>query len=698
MRPLLTALVLAGLTAAGCSLVGLDDVEVPQCTVEGEQCRALNARDDIRDDACRLYQCFEGTCRFAPRDIDQDGFVPPRCASELPECGGPVACTDCDDENGAVNGSQEVCDGFDNDCNGLIDDLTGESATPTVLLEMMSGIGPNVGGGYVHYGTTFDKRSVAVVHAEAERAGFDLITTIASSARSADKSLEFTTEPGGALSMPFSQCPNIDVVEPPLPPTPAPVDTDPPRTCATHEECSDGDPCNGNELCDPDSAFVDELGCRPADNVCAMGTACNVVLGGCVPDAPSRPCSFGDVASAQYDDGSFFVASIDTDGCGSGSVRIGALSSAESPTRVVLAGGLRRSTAYRTLDPDERGCTGGSRPEGDPVGAASIEIAALPAVLEGGGARVRAQGLAAWIAAPFCRSAPDGTEPCPTDPDIARVEVLGLFEESVRIQGEATVVGVVNATNDGRGQALDVETSGIDRPAVVAVDQSGWAGYLVAYPRAGGGIVLHPIGAPDPPAEVMRRHPYETRLPADTGARSTDPITTIGDAVVLGGAAEVERVRLAVADPVDGRTLVGIAWTEAGRVSFGVLELSAAGGVVDVADEAFAPIELADGRDVLALSLAYADVGIYASHAEEELRGGWFVVWTDPFAVLGHRVAMETLAPVGEAFIVGNRESYTNPAVAVLPREAEGDPGPRVLAHDADSDALVAFPGVCGQP
>lgn len=73
--------------------------------------------------------CTEDTCdpalgctyRSLVRDADGDGYASPR-PGFLP--GMPGACgDDCDDQSAlAFPGNPEVCDGFDNDCNGVIDD------------------------------------------------------------------------------------------------------------------------------------------------------------------------------------------------------------------------------------------------------------------------------------------------------------------------------------------------------------------------------------------------------------------------------------------------------------------------------------------------------------------------------------------------------------------------------------------------
>ncbi|MCB9634583.1 MAG: hypothetical protein H6721_20860 [Sandaracinus sp.] len=59
--------------------------------------------------------CDDAT--FGTRDADNDGFVDARC------CNGEACGNDCDDGRPGVNpATSEVCDGFDNDCDGSVDE------------------------------------------------------------------------------------------------------------------------------------------------------------------------------------------------------------------------------------------------------------------------------------------------------------------------------------------------------------------------------------------------------------------------------------------------------------------------------------------------------------------------------------------------------------------------------------------------
>jgi len=88
-------------------------------------CSILGAVSCDDGDACTADSCdpATGECRNEPltQDLDGDGYRAP-----LPgfRAGEPGACgDDCDDSNpNAYPGHAEVCDGIDNDCNGVVDD------------------------------------------------------------------------------------------------------------------------------------------------------------------------------------------------------------------------------------------------------------------------------------------------------------------------------------------------------------------------------------------------------------------------------------------------------------------------------------------------------------------------------------------------------------------------------------------------
>lgn len=103
---------------------GFDNLCSPVACREG-RCVAGSARVCSDGDPCTADKCdpATGACSFPPStlDLDGDGFRGP-----LPGflAGQPGACgNDCDDTSkAAFPGGVELCDGVDNDCNGIIDD------------------------------------------------------------------------------------------------------------------------------------------------------------------------------------------------------------------------------------------------------------------------------------------------------------------------------------------------------------------------------------------------------------------------------------------------------------------------------------------------------------------------------------------------------------------------------------------------
>jgi len=91
----------------------------------GGLCIELEEKLCDDNDPCTDDKCVAktGECKYevATRDLDGDGFRGPR-AGFLP--GEPGSCgDDCDDRSPlAYPGNTEVCDGVDNDCNGVVDD------------------------------------------------------------------------------------------------------------------------------------------------------------------------------------------------------------------------------------------------------------------------------------------------------------------------------------------------------------------------------------------------------------------------------------------------------------------------------------------------------------------------------------------------------------------------------------------------
>jgi hypothetical protein len=111
--------------AGGAGVVGGGGAGGVVLPTEGGRCRKLEPVDCDDLDPCTADTCdpFSGACYYelATRDNDGDGFRGPRPGTKP---GDPDACgDDCDDTSElAYPGGVEVCDGVDNDCNGIIDD------------------------------------------------------------------------------------------------------------------------------------------------------------------------------------------------------------------------------------------------------------------------------------------------------------------------------------------------------------------------------------------------------------------------------------------------------------------------------------------------------------------------------------------------------------------------------------------------
>jgi|GEM_PF-4636294 len=104
-------------TFRGCGEDPPPDVVLPPTLPDAGVCAVDD--DCPNDDACADIRCLAGACtlvaRLIDRDLDGEAAVP---------CG-----TDCDDGDRRVfSGAAELCNGFDDDCDGIVDD----DAPPTV--------------------------------------------------------------------------------------------------------------------------------------------------------------------------------------------------------------------------------------------------------------------------------------------------------------------------------------------------------------------------------------------------------------------------------------------------------------------------------------------------------------------------------------------------------------------------------------
>jgi hypothetical protein len=120
MRALSLLLSIAALlTVPSCSFLGLDNLPVAGCTMDS-QCDGLERLEPPASE-CETWQCNGGFCELATRDEDEDG-VSPMLSPSMLMCTQPGDPIDCDDGAGVTfPGNPEVCDGLDNDCDGLVD-------------------------------------------------------------------------------------------------------------------------------------------------------------------------------------------------------------------------------------------------------------------------------------------------------------------------------------------------------------------------------------------------------------------------------------------------------------------------------------------------------------------------------------------------------------------------------------------------
>ena len=143
-----------------CNPVECVPIQVPAGTkpVKGGTCEELPKVECDDNDPCTSDSCVPetGACSYqiATLDLDSDGYrgpIPGTIAGQPGSCG-----DDCDDANAAAHpGGVEICDGVDNDCNGIIDDnatfvpISGEVVVSSTALQ------PASPGGLAWSGTNY---------------------------------------------------------------------------------------------------------------------------------------------------------------------------------------------------------------------------------------------------------------------------------------------------------------------------------------------------------------------------------------------------------------------------------------------------------------------------------------------------------------------------------------------------------------
>jgi hypothetical protein len=110
------------------------------------------------NDPCTADTCdpATGLCSYAPAtlDLDGDGHRAPRPGFAP---GAPGSCgDDCNDANAnAYPGNLEVCDGVDNDCNGIVDDNASFIPLDNTAIRISGDVAPAGPGGIGWSGTSY---------------------------------------------------------------------------------------------------------------------------------------------------------------------------------------------------------------------------------------------------------------------------------------------------------------------------------------------------------------------------------------------------------------------------------------------------------------------------------------------------------------------------------------------------------------
>jgi hypothetical protein len=145
----------------------------------GGRCVAREPVDCDDGDPCTRDECNPETagCSYGPStfDLDGDGHfgpLPGKRPGEIGSCG-----DDCDDTSPlAYPGRAEVCDGVDNDCNGIVDDDASFVPLQDEPLRISGDIAPAATGGLAWSGTSY-----AAIYGGTSQ-GFDVYETMLSSA------------------------------------------------------------------------------------------------------------------------------------------------------------------------------------------------------------------------------------------------------------------------------------------------------------------------------------------------------------------------------------------------------------------------------------------------------------------------------------------------------------------------------------
>jgi hypothetical protein len=141
----------AGLASAGGAGGGGGTILIAKCVkAPPVDC---DDHDPCTTDICERQT---GLCSYAPAtlDLDGDGHRAPRPGFRPGE---PGSCgDDCDDTNAAAfPGNPEVCDGVDNDCNGIVDDNANFTPLGGGDVRISGDIAPSGTGGLAYSGASY---------------------------------------------------------------------------------------------------------------------------------------------------------------------------------------------------------------------------------------------------------------------------------------------------------------------------------------------------------------------------------------------------------------------------------------------------------------------------------------------------------------------------------------------------------------
>ena len=713
---------LVGLLAstASCSLAGLDHFRVGSCA---GNCAQLNTRDGLDPSGCHAWQC-DATGEFCelPRTVDRDhdGFSPIACGG-----------TDCNDQDrDSVQGAVETCDGLDNDCNGIVDDVTMASSAPTPVPVVTGATAPTfvtyadaADGVVVGFRTGSSTAMVVVDQIDGASTAHPVTGTasampeqaLTSSAASPGCPLPTlvslappTCDATHACTTPTWRCVTAgagQICEPPVT-NHSPLH---PMECTTNTECQDGLACNGREVCDPTgpAGMLDARGCRAGALPCATA-ACDELHDQCITSSVGA-CTFGDLALAPIDGNEWLTLAVTTDGCTDGRLRTGTVDASAPAPAISFWGDHRMSTTWAGVDLDAMGCTGASRRAGDVVGAAGIAVAGLAYdVLHD---RPITEGLAAWRAAPVC----SGVGGC-ASPASASIEVLGLWREAGH--AGASPIRWVDGSDDGRGVRLTDSASSARASVVSWALASGTAGYTIAYGRAGGGVALSfvsaftaspatalapacttptppvclaPDGGPDGVVHSSDDGESLTQIAAPGTSRTTPSLGTPIPEVIQPTTTVVGDVSV-VTGAVSGATVpLALAWATSTDVVLAHVTFDPATNMISEGASMHFPS--AGARDVALVHLA---AGLVEAAAPRPT-GGLVLTWSTSDGTFAVRVLDDGDAIVSPGVVrLGATSDHprafldTTPAVGTAPPTVRA----RVIAHVGD--AFVAFPTVCG--